>query len=119
MANGKWQGKVLLQGFEKAEIERIKKLMNKYDRRLGRLGYREIRLTLKRHKKGGVKGKSYLNEIKGLIKLEKNLLHAETVSHEFYPAIKRVMEKLEQEAEHAVRLENKRKGRINHIIDKT
>jgi len=99
MVNDKYHGKILLQKFDEAETERIKKIINKYDKRLGRLGYKELRLTLQRHKKG-TEGKSYLNEIKGLLKLEKNLIHAEITSHEFYPAITKVMEKLAREAEH-------------------
>ncbi len=100
MVNNKYHGKILLQGFDKEEIERIKKIINKYDKRLGRVDYRELRITLQRHKKG-TEGKSYLNEIKGLLKLNKELIHAEITSHEFYPAITKVMEKLAKEAKHS------------------
>jgi len=97
MMVNKYHGKILLQGFDEEEIERIKKTINKYEKKLGRLNYRELRLTLQRHKKGT---RSYLNEIKGLLKLNKGLAHAEITSHEFYPAITKVIEKLTREAEH-------------------
>ncbi len=109
MTNGNWKGKILLRGFDKEEIERIKKLLNKYDRRLGRLGYKEIRLTLQRHKKGreGI----YLNEIKGLGKIEKNLIHAEITSHEIFSAVEKVMNRLEREALRLLKLESRRRGK--------
>lgn len=110
MDNQEYYGKILLQGFDEEEIEEIKKILDKYDKRLKRHDYKEIRLTLQRHQKGEGMGKSYLNEINGLLKLEKGLFHAKITSHEFYPAITKVMEKLIQEAEHLMKLEKKRRG---------
>ncbi len=115
-----YAGKVLLQGFDDTEVGMVRKILDKFEKKLSRFGYEEIRLSLNRHKKGGANGVSYLNEIEGLVKLKERLLHAEITSHEFYPAITRVMEKLEQEAEHALKLEQRHKGRIDrNIIDKT
>ena len=104
-----YEGKILLQGFEQKETERIKKLLDKYDKKLRRFSYQELRLTLQRHQKG--EGKSHLNEIKGLMKLEKNLLHAEVTSHELFSAVDDVIKKLEKEAEHLIKLEIKNKGK--------
>ena len=114
-----FSGKVLLQGFDDAETDFIRKIVDKYEKKLARLGYEEIRLTLQRHRKGGNTGKSFVNEITGLVKLKQSMINAEITSHSFYPAITRVMEKLVQEAEHKLQLEQKHRGRIGHIIDQT
>lgn len=112
MDNENWKGKILLQGFDKEEIERIKKIIDKYERRLGRFSYKEIKLTLQRHKKGSGEDRIFLNEIKGLMKLERNLVYAETTSHEFFSAVEKVMEKLEKETKHLMKLEWRRRGRL-------
>lgn len=96
--------KVKLSGFNLDEIEMsiVNKVINKYAERIAeRMRFDELKLDLKKERHG----KAFLHEIKGSLKVGKNLFNSQIADYNLLKAIAEVMNKLIREAEHKIKKE--------------
>ncbi len=104
----KTKGKVTLSGFDIPASEKaiVNRLLKTYLGKIGeKVGYKEIRLDLKKSRKG----KAYLHQIKARLitpdrqVMRKNKFDSKAVDYNLFAAIDTALEKLLREAEHKKR----------------
>tara|TARA_Y100000310_G_C20665993_1_gene807520 strand:- start:998 stop:1321 length:324 start_codon:yes stop_codon:yes gene_type:complete len=99
---GNTNGKVILAGFDLDEGEKpiINTLIDNYSKKIAhRLGFQEIKLTLKKSQHG----KAFLHEIKGTLIVDGKQYKTDKTDYNLLSVISEVFEKLMREAEHKQR----------------
>jgi len=95
----KAKGKVLLAGFDLdyGEMAVINNIIDNYVEKIEhRIGFEEIKLTLKKSRRG----KSFLHEVKGTLAVGGKQFKTEKTDYNLLKVLSEVFEKLMKEAEH-------------------
>ena len=102
MENKMTNGKIFLSGFELDEAEKaiVGNIINNYKHKIEeRADYEYIKLRLKKSRRG----KAFLHEIKGSLKIDNKTFNSKVADYNLFAATAEVMEKLMNEMIHKMR----------------
>jgi len=107
MAKAKLPDRVFLSGFDLdiSELEPIKKIINKYIKKINRIcRYRSLNIRLKKTKKGT----TFLHELTGRAETSVGGANTAITTLNLFKGTRDIMDKITHELEHKARKENKR-----------